>query len=427
MPERFLQDRVELLCGDCRAQIATLADASIDAVVTDPPYSLVSISKRFGSEGSAPAQFGSDGRYARASAGFMGQHWDTGEVAFDPVFWAEVLRVLKPGGHVLAMGGTRTFHRLACAIEDAGFEIRDTILWIYSQGFPKNHDVGNGWGTALKPAAELVCLARKPLSEQTIAANVLKHGTGAINIAACRVGLGDGEDLSRANGGTDVLSWGGTYGAGVNEAAKRKSEGMAPLGRWPANLIHDGSEEVVAAFPDAPGQQRATGPEFERNANVYGKFAGVTPSDPRGDSGSAARFYYTAKADFNDRLGSRHPTVKPLDLMQYLIRLICPPRGVVLDPFAGTGTTGEAAYREGMRAVLIEREEAYQADIRRRMALVLSGPDERTWASVKEKQKGKPVDHGPLFATEWDRMWSSAFDLTASERAELKQDTDDAD
>lgn len=243
-PEAFtrtdhLSGRVTLYGGDCRGVIRSLADESIDSVVTDPPYALVSIGKRFGKTGSAPAQFGTDGVYERAAKGFMGKTWDNGETAFAAEFWVEVLRVLKPGGHVVAFSGTRTYHRMACAIEDAGFEIRDQLAWMYGSGFPKSHDVskgidkaagmsnergyipatgglaggsGNtvgkftgqqlsnnpvtpeaikwqGWGTALKPAWEPICLGRKPLVG-TVAANVIEYGTGAINIDGCRVGMG---------------------------------------------------------------------------------------------------------------------------------------------------------------------------------------------------------------------------------------------
>ncbi len=168
-------------------------------------------------------------------------------------------------------------------------------------------------------------------------------------------------------------------------------------GRWPANVITDGSEEVAAAFPDAPGQQQYVGPEHgERpSRGIYGDFGARPENEPRGDSGSAARFFYAAKADPDDRLGSKHPTVKPLDLMQYLARLVTPRGGLVLDCFAGTGTTGEAAYREGFRCVLIEREPEYQADIRRRCRLILAGPDERSRESIKAR--GLTADAGPLF------------------------------
>ncbi len=471
MSELFLQDCVELRCGDCREVLRGLADGSIDSVVTDPPYSLVSIIKRFGNTSESDETVTSERVRSRADSyaclaagGFMGKKWDTGEVAFDPAFWADVLRVLKPGGHVLAMGGTRTFHRLACAIEDAGFEIRDCVMWVYGTGFPKSHDVskgidkgagaerelvkprsviahqrniGNtrpymddpdhmtvsdvpatdaarqwqGWGTALKPSWEPCVLARKPLSEKTVAANVLAHGTGALNIDACRVA---GESTVRSNhGGTGNPDQWRTGNGGDFTSGSAK-------GRWPANLIHDGSEEVVGAFPNT---QSGSGNKNKRNHddnNVYGKGLGAGNGlGIGGDSGSAARFFYSAKADSDDRLGSKHPTVKPVDFIQYLVRLITPPDGTVLDPFAGTGTTGEAAFREGMKAVLIEREAEYQTDIRRRMALVLSGPDER----VREisKAKGLPYDAGPLFNSAWDAMWAPKFGLTDSEQKEVSE------
>jgi DNA modification methylase len=393
--------------------------------------------------------------------------------------WArEAYRVLKPGGHLLAFGGTRTYHRLVCAIEDAGFDVRDCISWLYGSGFPKSLDVskaidqrlgakreivgfdykkaaqqtlkqstatlgdfgGNngaitapatdlaaqwsGWGTALKPACELVCLARKPLSEGTVAANVLRWGTGALNIDGCRIGTEDTTERTQR----------GNHEATSFNITSDGTTGGSPLGRWPANVIHDGSDEVVAAFPETQTNSTGHGGQL-RGIGYNGGASGIpTPSLP-GDSGSAARFFkscngrdgeasaerryggyggdippgrrrdgveasrlfYTSKANGDDRLGSRHPTVKPLDLMQYLVRLVTPKGGTVLDPFAGTGTTGEAAFREGMRAVLIEREAEYQADIRRRVALVLAGPDERMRESVKAR--GMVASPGPLFET----------------------------
>src|SRR6185312_6899295 len=244
-----LSPTATLFHEDCRDAIKSIANNSLDSCVTDPPYALVSIVKRFGSPDAAPAK-GNDA-YMRASAGFMGKTWDTGETAMDPEFWSEVLRVLKPGAHLAAFGATRGYHRMACAIEDAGFEIRDTLMWVYGTGFPKSHDVSKGidkaagverevvgvnpnavgrldnrgkaagfegsygeqavprvsiitapatdaarqwegWGTALKPAWEPICLARKPLSEKTVAANVLRWGTGAINVDGCRVATADG-------------------------------------------------------------------------------------------------------------------------------------------------------------------------------------------------------------------------------------------
>lgn len=390
---------IDIHHGDSRDVLRGLADASIDSCVCDPPYALVSIVKRFGADKSnLEVSEGKDlgtikaAQYKRLSGGFMGQKWDTGETAFDPAFWAEVLRVLKPGGHLLAFGGTRTYHRLACAIEDSGFEVRDMTAWLYGSGFPKSHNVAKaidraagaepivvsenetgwqgtlggkgalsgigdapdvrrttraatpeaaqweGWGTALKPALEPICLARKPLVG-TVAANVLTYGTGALNIDACRI-AGPKPDTTRGQPGRNLN--------GLGAQGRIEDDGC---GRWPANVVLDGSAEVVEAFP-------------------------------RGEE-SAARFFYSAKADADDRLQSKHPTVKPVDLMAYLIRLVTPPGGTVLDPFAGSGSTGMAAMREGFNAVLIEREAAYVADIRRRVAHV-SGADTPLFSSTTQ-------------------------------------------
>lgn len=392
--ETFLNGRVTLHCGDSREVLKSRPDNSVDSCVCDPPYALVSIVKRFGKSGSAAVKVPEDGSgaYARASAGFMGKAWDTGETAFDPAFWAEVLRVLKPGGHVVAFSGTRTYHRMACAIEDAGFEVRDQIGWTFGSGFPKSHNAGNGWGTALKPAWEPIMLARKALVG-TVAANILEHGTGAINIDGCRIGDREARELNR----NASIGFGGSAPQGLVIDGGQ--------GRWPANIIHDGSEEVLALFPhSASGTgavKRDTGSDTGGNTiAAYGKESrpAGTPMICHGDEGSAARFFYTSKADSDDRLGSKHPTVKPVDLMQWLCRLVTPKGGTVLDPFAGTGTTGEAAFREGFSAVLIEREEEYQADIRRRMALCMSGPDERKRESIKAKLGDVPFEPGSLFA-----------------------------
>lgn len=433
MAEEFLGGKVVLHCGDSRDVLKGIPDESIDSVVCDPPYALVSIGKRFGRsnmEQNPDAQPPNRGaQYKRLSKGFMGKQWDTGETAFAAGFWAEVLRVLKPGGHVVAFSGTRTYHRMACAIEDAGFEIRDQLAWLYGSGFPKSHDVskgidrakglkrpvvgtmrthditggnlmessqgvgqGNkvleitgpaspeaaeweGWGTALKPAWEPICFGRKPI-RGTVAANVLMHGTGAINIDGTRIG---DEVLPAVLAGQAQL---GTF---------ERDDMVTPerVGRYPANIIHDGSAEVVAGFPD----QSSGGTPLERHSpktsGVYGEFQGSTVENGIGGSaGSASRFFYTAKADGDDRLGSKHPTVKPVDLMQWLCRLVTPPGGTVLDPFAGTGSTGEAAFCEGFNAVLIEREAEYQDDIRRRMGLVISSTAARKKAANKAPDPG---------------------------------------
>jgi len=398
IPEKFLNDRISLFCGDSRDVIKTLADNSIDSIVCDPPYALVSIVKRFGAGNAAAVKVpeGGSGAYARASAGFMGKAWDTGETAFAVDFWAECLRVLKPGGHVVAFSGTRTYHRMACAIEDAGFEIRDQLAWTYGTGFNKKgyilrdaDGIPTGpWGGALKPAWEPICFGRKALCG-TVAANMEAHGTGAINIDSCRIGS---DTRSRSTG--EKISENVSIG-GANYS--REIVGTVE-GRWPANVLHDGSEEVIRAFPIVGDAHAPSNEGTVRNSQVFG-----TDSRPRefhagfSDAGSAARFFYTAKADSDDRLGSKHPTVKPVDLMQWLCRLVTPLGGTILDPFSGTGTTGEAAFREGFNAVLIEREAEYQDDIRRRMSLCLAGPEERKRESIKAKFGDIPFDSGSLF------------------------------
>jgi len=266
----------KLFCGDCLQVLEALEDKSVDSVVTDPPYGL----------------------------SFMGKKWDYDVPSVE--IWQQCLRVLKPGGHLLAFAGTRTQHRMAVNIEDAGFEIRDMIAWVYGSGFPKAK-------SCLKPALEPITMARKPA----------KH-VQPLNIEGCRVG----DDT----------------------------------GRWPANLIHDGSNEVTQLFPESKGQQGAvTGKEpSSKTSNAFGEFSKRSAFTPRNDSGSAARFFYCAKASKKDREdGNMHPTVKPTDLMAYLCRLVTPRGGIVLDPFMGSGSTGKAAVQEGFDFVGIERDEKY--------------------------------------------------------------------
>jgi site-specific DNA-methyltransferase (adenine-specific) len=395
--------------GDSREVLKGIPDASVDSCVTDAPYALTEILKRFGSPTAAAVKPGKTGAYARASAGFMGQKWDTGEAAHDAGFWSEVLRALKPGGHLVAFSGTRTQHRQVCAIEDAGFEIRDTVLdlvaadtfamrflasldeeqrrafalaleesslggmlaWAFGSGFPKSHNQDGpweGWGSALKPAFEPICVARKPMTA-TIAGNLAAHGVGALNINGCRVGTDDNLDGGAyAKAPTER---GEMWGAAAGNRWRQGGAGefVQPQGRWPANVIHDGSSEVVEAFPANAGAFAPVRGTEPSNAitDVYGARTRVA-AQHHGDSGSAARFFYSAKADAEDRLGSKHPTVKPIDLMAWLCRLVTPPGGVILDPFAGTGTTGLAAMREGFDCILIEREAQYVADIHRRLA-----------------------------------------------------------
>ncbi|WP_349984497.1 site-specific DNA-methyltransferase [Stenotrophomonas sp. WHRI 8082] len=414
MFERQLANTVRV--GDCLSVMRGMADASVDAIVTDPPYGLA----------------------------FMGKKWDhdvpTSEV------WAECLRVLKPGGHRLAFAGTRTQHRMAIRIEDAGFDIRDMIAWIYGSGFPKSHN-GPWGGTALKPALEPITVARKPL-EGTVAGNWEEHGTGALNIDLCRVSA-DGEvnpTIERRRGSTSHLS---TRSAAEAEADGKIESRTSPeryqqqrpaeaLGRWPANLIHDGSAEVLAAFPAASGQKADLsqdqssprigrvyeGGPLSRNGEASASSANhgsvgfkMQPGARRLDAGSAARFFYCAKAsrhdrneglasggspavsadatmrdvenaDWSARNGNHHPTVKPTDLMRYLCRLVTPTGGLVLDPYAGSGSTGKAAVLEGFRFVGIEQDPAYAAIAEARIAAAIT---------AGEENRSRPAAMGDLF------------------------------
>lgn len=356
--------------GDCLDALASMEPDSIDAVVCDPPYHFTSIVKRFGKSGSAGAKSGQSGVYERASRGFMGKEWDGGDIAFRAETWAAVMRAMKPGAHLVAFGAPKNFGFMQVAMAEAGLECRDVLAWMFGTGFPKSHNLKGeweGWGSALKPAYEPILLCRNPMIGTT-AANIEAHGVGALNIDGCRVGTNGGSTqpsgMDRYNADLAVQGYRpDAYQKGAPEAPK-------PAGRWPANVVHDGSGEVLAAFPEAPGQQRAvTGEErSHRTVNAYGDFGcSRNGAEPRGDSGSAARFFYSAEASKSDRAGSKHPTVKPVALMRWLVRMVTPPGGTILDPFAGTGTSGQAAFEEGFSATLIEREAEYQADISRRM------------------------------------------------------------
>jgi site-specific DNA-methyltransferase (adenine-specific) len=360
--------------GDLFHVLPTLDAESIDACVTDPPYEL----------------------------GFMGKRWDASGVTNRPETWAAVYRVLKPGAHLLAFGGTRTFHRMTCAIEDAGFEIRDCLSWLYGQGFPKSLNLPGGRGTALKPSWEPIILARKPV-QGTVAQNVEKHGTGAINIDACRVG----SETIVSSGWTGMDARRFREGTRPEDYSTRQDP-SAHAGRWPANVLLD--EEAAAMLDEQTGDvgggfgTRGSGP-------LDGRIAYALPEQGQivgfGDSGGASRFYYVAKPSREERdygchaearrsagectgradgsaglaspragasrtSGARnfHPTVKPVELMRWLVNLVTPIGGIVLDPFTGSGTTGMACRYEQRRFVGIEREAEYVEIAKARIAAV---------------------------------------------------------
>lgn len=381
MKPYYADESVTLYHGDCLDLLATLEDASVDAVVTDPPYGLGFMGKSWdrdftpgdhamrrsaaldavnsGATRQGGRQRGSDDyqkRQARDARAY--QEWCRQ--------WASgCLRVLKPGGHLLAFGGTRTAHRLASAIEDAGFEVRDSIAWLYGSGFPKSRNLDGdwqGWGTALKPANEPIIVARKSL-RGTVLENVTEYSTGALNIDACRTPTDD----SLRPFGSPRKSRGGILNT-TDETREPFESNDA--GRWPTNVALD---EAAAAELDAQSGVLTSGANpTRRNSDkfrtAYGDFAGQEECHAaRGaDSGGASRFFptfrYEAKAPTSERPevdGVLHPTVKPLDLMRWLVRLVTPPGGLVLDPFAGSGTTAEACVVEGFRCVAIEREADY--------------------------------------------------------------------
>ena len=445
--------------ADMLEWLAAYDGPQFDACVTDPPYHLTSIVKRFGAKDAAEAK-DRDGAFKRAARGFMGKTWDGGDIAQRPETWRAVYDALKPGAHLIAFAGTRTFHRMTVAIEDAGFEIRDMLCWHYGSGFPKSHDVSKGidrhngdirpvvgterlsndirggglidaghgevrgaferdvtvaasaasaasaawggWGTALKPALEPICLARKPLSEKNIAANVLRYGTGALNIDGCRIDSERATGWAGAGAGAGGVTWNDS-----NMGLGKDGEARPVDGRWPANVVHDGSDDVIALFPDtASGTLPA---ETLRGATggpggKYGHRAAITGREYAANAGSAARFFYSAKAGPLDRLGSAHATVKPVDLMRWLVRLVTPPGGRVLDPFAGSGTTGVACMAEGFDCRMIELEADHVADIQRKLDYLLG----KGGLSVIEKHKAKRQreakagalsDAGPLFGS----------------------------
>lgn len=399
--------------GDCTSVMRDLARDGllVDSVVTDPPYHFASIVERLGGPDAAPIQSGQTGAYARASKGFMGQEWDGGDVAFRVDTWRRVFDVMKPGAHLFAFAATKGYHRMVCAIEDAGFEIRDMVPWLYGTGFPKSHNLDGqweGWGSALKPAIEPVVLAQKPLSESSIEANVRRWGTGAIWIDGCRVAITDDQYARNCSGRR-----------GHDENRERSMDFTltagkgSDIGRFPANLCHDGSDEVLDAFA-AHGERGAVAPVHTRSSDkfrsTYGEFKGNIDeqgSTFRGDSGTAARFFYSSKATQGERifecqvcgqhkLGKldcghddyrTHPTVKPISLMRWYVRMVTPPGGLVLDPFAGTGTTAAAAMAEGFQSLSIEAEENHVRDIGVRLGIDVSD-------LLAAKVEAFPTNHG---------------------------------
>lgn len=417
--KKEIKENYSLYLGDNIQWLKTLPSDSIDSVVTDPPYGLTSIVKRFGKSNSKNAQFGTDGVFKRSSKGFMGKEWDADVPSVE--FWQEVYRILKPGGHILSFGGTRTYHRMATAIEDAGFEIFDQLQWIYASGFPKSHNIGKaidkiqgnerevigtiisgiskaftkegwghgsdeviktkgksiyeGWGTGLKPANEPICLARKPISERTIALNVLEHGTGGINIDGCRIETDDfiGRKGNPNDLGVSVLA---QYD-GRKTLPQRKeinSDGNR-LGRFPANIMFDeeagnilGESSRFFYCPKVSKKERDMGLEdFDakaqrttiggtrdfnaRCANCGKKFIGSPSSICSCDNPITDNHVFKKK--------NNHPTVKPITLISYLVRLITPIGGTVLDPFMGSGSGGIASLLEGFKFVGMEQDPDY--------------------------------------------------------------------
>lgn len=399
----YADDQVTLYHGDCLEVLAELPEASVDAVVTDPPYGISFMGRQWDQPGKFGSQRG-DGRPRGGHANSRGSHdaMAAGSYDLSPSAmrnfqrwceqWAtECLRVLKPGGHMVAFGGARTWHRLAAAVEDSGFEIRDSIAWVYGSGFPKSLDVSKaidktdpdsaglweGWGTALKPSFEPIVVARKPLSG-TVAANVLEHRTGALNIDRCRVPGDNSATINRRKGSTAFLS---DRPAREAEASGRIESRTSPeryreerpgelIGRWPTNVVLD--EYQAAALDQQVGVLKSGANPTRRGSdkfrNAYGEFAGQTEcvAHRGANEGGASRFFpvfrYEAKAPSSERPsagGVAHPTVKPLELMRWLVRLVTPPNGLVLDPFAGSGTTAEACIHEHMRCITVEREPDY--------------------------------------------------------------------
>lgn len=388
--------RYEIRNGECAEIMASMEPESVDAIVTDGPYGIAMQGSKWDSFGGSTGnqtvserqqearRYASDNKGAPRYGNSHGHAPDRNEnVAFQeamtPVF-EEALRVAKPGAYLLAFGSPRTFHRMFCAAEDAGWVVRNTIMWTFGSGFPKGMNVGkaferrgddelakrwDGWNTQIKPAWEPILMAQKPL-DGTIVHNVSEHGVGALNVDACRIG-----DEVRTYGGMSKKM---PEGAGCfrDDSWVPKDISVTVNGRFPANLVHDGSEEVVALFPESRGQLADRKAQAKKSVNCYGDYGVDSEFAKRGDSGSAARFFYCAKASKRDRnsggVENDHSTVKPNALMRWLVRLVCPKGGLVLDPFMGSGSTGVACMDEGMDFVGIELDPHYCEIAEKRMA-----------------------------------------------------------
>ena len=322
---------IEIREGDCLDEMRKMAREGrrVDAIVTDAPYHLQSIHKRFAKSGRTESTRSTSGAHQRLAEGFLGKQWDGGDIAQRPDFWRTVGRVLKPGGWLFAFSSTRTQDLMVHAIRGAGFEIRDQIPWIYSQGFAKNKAQADGSRIALSPANEPICVARKPIAERTVEANLAHWGTGSLNVEDCRIG---DEERSYSLGAHRFNRYEQEHGARPDTYCREDLPPKNVTGRFPKNVIMDGSEEVLSLLP----------------------------------SGAQA-FFYCAKPSASER-AFKHPTVKPVALMRYLVRLACPAGGTVLDPFAGTGQTGFAARLEGRRSILIEKEPEYAEGLRKRFS-----------------------------------------------------------
>jgi site-specific DNA-methyltransferase (adenine-specific) len=357
--------------GDCLESLKSIESNSIDSVICDPPYHLQSINKRYGGLNSSPPKFGTDGLFQRASKGFMNKTWDGGDIAFRIDVWKECYRVLKPGGHLAAFGGTRTIHRITCAIEDSGFEIRDLLAWITYQGFPKSRNISldidkmqlitkpskqyAGIGTALKPSHEPATIARKPLEPGlTVAKNVLKWGTGGLNIDKCRIKPGDpawpgpNEKLNynnknNSNVYSSYMDGSGQKYKSIQHKPTKLDSKSHPLGRWPANIYQCPKPSRKEKEAGLSHLNPITGAE---SVNRKPDSAGI--NNPRAGAGRTA-----------EEIRNTHPTIKPQGIMSFLINLLTPPGGTVLDPFAGSGTTGVSAIIEGYNCILCELTPEY--------------------------------------------------------------------